>query len=297
MILVYQVNSKIGSIYKLIKKKIIDATFTTIATTSLIRNTATASASSNKDIGIVVFVVPGFLIDNNYYSSYLSLLNPSKYVAYSASSNVTLMEEANLLFNEVKNNVLNDNNKIVLIGHSRGAAVVSIASAIISQDPILKHRSLFSILLDPVDSNDYLAISNIQNYKTKSEILMIATPYGGVSKYYNTKFESSCAPIGRNADTFYESYSSKSNIISSHLLYVKLPSAGHLQLLDPGMKTSAVCASGVLSDEIVRSFIQTLIISWFSIVKNNNYERKDFDMIKSQLILLFPNISEWYYSQ
>jgi hypothetical protein len=288
----------------LCKKQIIRATYKILTVTALISAQVVTAEPIKNENNNIVFLVPGFLIDAEFYTSYLDLLKPSKsFVFPSNINNKTLMEEASSLAIEIKNQVTKEN--IILLGHSRGAAVVSVASCLLSQESFI-HR-LYTILLDPVDSNDLVAQSSIQNCKVPFKApLIVSTPYGGSSTYYNVTYTNACSPNGRNADAFYQAYHNQSSLsrhACDNLLYVTIPSAGHLQLLDAGLTTSAVCATGKLPNEVVRSFINTLVVSWYSIMsakstsqqKSIADQRKHLEILEYQLTKLFPNISNWIY--
>ena len=155
---------------------------------------------------------------------------------------------------------------ILLIGHSRGGATATLASSILTHSnayKAIKPSSVLTILIDPVDSADHIATSSIllsTTYPSSDfpQTLIISTPYGGKSNYYNVAFDSSCAPIDRNAQVFYNTMKR----CQHSTLYIILPTVGHLQVLDQKEKSSiaSVCASNnKVKDEIVHSYISILI--------------------------------------
>ena len=276
--------TRIGS---LLNRKVISV-FQLVSSTVMAN---TVISSSHRQSKVVLFFCPGFLIDSKFYSSYLKLLNPAKAFVFAQLDNSTFTEEANSLVNEVINQVAEDC-KIVLMGHSRGGAVVSIALCLLAQRKMnLQENNIFTVLLDPVDTAEHTALSFIRNCKTNSltKALLVSTPYGGTSSYYKVNYESSCAPNSRNSDAFFAAFELKNNV---DITYAVLPNVGHLQLLDDGFSSASICAPG--------KFIKTLILTWFSSVSGQDYVQKkasDKYAIKTKIMSkvesMFPGISTW----
>ena len=114
-------------------------------------------------------------------------------------------------------NLINQNNadKKILMGHSRGGAVVALANAIEKKSNNNNNYNYGCILIDPVDDSELSTINEIKSLKNNnrdnsrlnfSPTLIISTSWGGLSKYYNTKYESSCAPPKRAALAFIDAY-------------------------------------------------------------------------------------------
>ena len=195
-------------------------------------------------------------------------------------------------------------------------------------------KKVFLVLLDPVDSSEKTVMHAIQNSIQDLEelsgisdnkgnnkesdkntnisltavstwpwpVLIISTPYGGSSSYYKVPYESACAPVGRNGDSFKNIFSGK-NVTSdsdsvvnigggqltstvgtagvnldeknekndlnlSKVVHVVLPDVGHTQLLDRRKESAigSVCAGNEkISDKDVRGFIHELIARWISL--------------------------------
>lgn len=289
------VNAGVTRIGSLLSRKFISM-FQLLSSTAIANKIVSGTISHrNKN---VLFFCPGFLISSEFYSSYMKLLNPTEIFIFSQIDNSTLTQEATALVNEVINNMTSDCN-IILMGHSRGGAVVSIASCLLSERKINLYENIFTVLIDPVDTADQTALSFIRSSKAASltKTLLISTPYGGSSGYYKVNYESSCAPNSRSSDAFFTAFDLKNNV---DITYVILPNVGHLQLLDDGFSTASICASGKLSNSVVKSFIQTLLVSWFYSVEDKTYILSDLSFnhemkkkLMSKLTLKFPGISKW----
>ena len=175
---------------------------------------------------------------------------------------------------------------ILLVGHSRGGAAATLASSILTHSKTykaIKPSSILTILIDPVDSADHLATSSIlpSTAYPSSDLphtLIISTPYRGKSNYYHVAFDSSCAPIDRNAQVF---YNTKKRCKHS-TLYITLPTVGHLQVLDQKEKSTlaSVCASSnKVKDEIVQSYVSILIQQYMSTYIDYNKPREDKNVV------------------
>ena len=135
--------------------------------------------------------------------------------------------------------------QITLFGHSRGASVCALAllHLLSSQSqPEFKLPKLVLCLMDPVDDAERTCISSwaratVDEKWPKVRVNIIATPYGGFSRYYRKKLSSSCAPPGRDAEALGSVLAS----VSASALEVEMwsyPNLGHLQLLDESVKDS-----------------------------------------------------------
>jgi hypothetical protein len=182
---------------------------------------------------------------------------------------------------------------LLLLGHSRGGAVMALATVTFAKElltsqlllrarmkkahsketpRLLPAAPLLTVLLDPVDTPDRYVASQILGTLKDSKssrwpfpMLIVSTPYGGGSAYYKTKYDSACAPQGRNADVFYQAFTAGVNdekyagaaqregaqqhqandynsslpdvdkVTSSSMktvVMMTLPDVGHMQLLD-----------------------------------------------------------------
>ena len=147
----------------------------------------------------------------------------------------------------------------VLMGHSRGGAVAVVASAM-TQRPC---HGLF--LLDPVDDDMKSAIKACEENDNSFPIAIISTPYGGSSKYYKTAYESACAPSGRNAEAFYNTFLRKD--IRHPLIMLTFPNVGHMQLLDDldNLAIASACSSSSNEQTTqARKCIQAFLAAWLS---------------------------------
>ena len=106
-------------------------------------------------------------------------------------------------------------NHLLLMGHSRGGAVAALAAT--------QRETEALVLLDPVDTSDHFvteAITKADNavnadgkgkQSRPRNVLIVSTPYGGLSSYYRVRYESACAPTGTTTQrhhTYYSFYSS-----------------------------------------------------------------------------------------
>lgn len=132
------------------------------------------------------------------------------------------------------------------------------------------------------------------------------------------KYESACAPLERNGDTFYKVFNGEEmktskpspfsntsirsdQMFSSKVLHVKLPDIGHTQLLDNrrGSPIASVCVGNEkISDKDVRGFLSDLIRLWLSFSLSNIRSESDIkdgiSKLKEDIIDLYPNIkTEW----
>mmetsp|Transcript_38190 Transcript_38190/g.38876 ORF Transcript_38190/g.38876 Transcript_38190/m.38876 type:complete len:363 (-) Transcript_38190:102-1190(-) len=292
----------------------------------------------------------GYLIDPSQYSQFLSSLNLTRIIIITSLSNGNdIIKDANKVIsivlqkqNEIK--VTNsrrlqrgdgvDNSNLMLIGHSRGGAVMAMAAAELARREVM----LPTVLIDPVDTSDYITLSSLQNithihpvdnnYTTNNTnydidnnedhintsshsdtgvvlpiTLLISTPWGGRSRFYGVNYDSACAPTNRNAHAFYPFY--------KHIIYAICPQLGHTQLVNNRKNDSvaSVCAGDNISDVIARNVLVSMInncIPWLFVYRAyyRNYDKRNTDLLpvftvlEKQLKEMYPTIIvEWRYMQ
>ena len=170
---------------------------------------------------------------------------------------------------------------LLLMGHSRGGAVVALAAtkylkatrkmkgaSSLNMDA---HRPrILLVLVDPVDSAENTVLralhESLRSYAGKDTInasgeqnpswpwpaLIISTPYGGYSSYYKTPYESACAPSGRNGAAFLKIMSESKVFESEQTRTAYLSTTGARQtsqsIIRDGLSTPPAVVSVVLSD-------------------------------------------------
>lgn len=143
----------------------------------------------------------GFRITTTHYQSYANLLShagiPTLLVGDLEESDDTVesiqRDAASLLTHAATKPAGKDHHHhLLLVGHSRGAAVAALAATHLETEAL--------VLLDPVDtSNKFVTAAILNNNQSPPprNVLIVSTPYGGISSYYRVRYESACAPIGR----------------------------------------------------------------------------------------------------
>lgn len=167
----------------------------------------------------------------------------------SLSGDLSLYDSAKILLSRVGVH----EGRVIFGGHSRGGAVSSIAAS-------LKNcRGL--ILIDPVDDDVNSALSTIRESPHRFPVAIIATPFGGKSKYYNVEYTSACAPENRNAEAFLNLFLTK----RFPCFYLRFPQIGHAQLLDDWENTlfGSACASGEKRSELLAKLCTSEFLSTF----------------------------------
>ena len=140
----------------------------------------------------------GFGITTTHYQSYAHLLSeagiPTLLVGDVDESDDTALsmrrDAASLLAQDTTKPAGVDTH-LLLVGHSRGGAVAALAATQRETDAL--------VLLDPVDTSDGLVLAAIAGgtkMQPPRHVLIVSTPYGGLSSYYRVRYESACAPTG-----------------------------------------------------------------------------------------------------
>ena len=158
----------------------------------------------------LVFFCPGYMIPIECYTNLYDVIQSSipqssETIVYNSNNidnNDSILTDINNLKNLLSSKTDKQNRNIIIFGHSRGGSVA--LSSLLSAN-LKKDINKLLILLDPVDDGFNNAIKILKEYRIVDDnlkILLIKLPYGGYSKFYKKSFDSSCAPNGRNADTF-----------------------------------------------------------------------------------------------
>jgi len=225
-ILILSVNSYMNSIKAYVQQNDMYYAKLLITLPLVMTNTITTNTNTNT----VTIYCPGYNIPIQCYNTIInditSIIPNSNTITYNSNTiddNDSIITDVNNL-NSILMNV-NKYKNIVIFGHSRGAAVA--LSSLLS---VNSNSNRIVILLDPVDDSNNNAINiikkatNVHNIK----ILLFSLPYGGYSKYYNTYYESSCSPNGRNAASFLDLLNERKISTS----YIPIMQFGHFSLLD-----------------------------------------------------------------
>jgi hypothetical protein len=199
-------------------------------------STATSPLSSLPALAIIL---PGFLLQPGQYESYADALRKADIPTWIQSDDATDTANDNTAaaLHRDAAAVLARNTKhasAVLIGHSRGGAVAAIAATALNG---MKTPPLL-VLLDPVDTTPPTALPLISTPTSTTRpppVLVVSLPYGGYSSFYKTYYESACAPVLRNGDSFALALSQRSP--SQRVLQVVLLSISyHERVLSFGLK-------------------------------------------------------------
>ena len=208
----------------------------------------------------LVIITPGFLIGADQYTSYAERLSSWGYVVVSydfvqqALDPTTDIDCVNLLEELIEwcraselLGKISDSNNIMLVGHSRGAKISTLAAI---RDTRI--QSLF--LLDPVDVTVYTPPDR-SLYPSATTALSVARPIpicivgGGKGE--------DCAPRESNYDLYFKSSRGPT-------WKTVIDDSGHLQFLDARNTTAmgAFCQAGGSADAEVGSLAQNIMVSW-----------------------------------
>jgi hypothetical protein len=222
--------------------------------------------SSPPPLPVRCFFVPGFQLDSSYYrllareirasGAKLEFLEGPEY-----TSSGTIESASLLMGDEVtrrlhsKTGAMQD--RVVMMGHSRGGAVAALTSLALLDR--LERVSL--VLLDPVDDAELSAIKTLtanrerlERFSDRITVKVLSLPYGGYSSFYRKQLTSSCAPPGRNADSFIEAFPAPIEVTRE-----EFRDLGHMQILnDPSWEPDSESESesssrGVYSSVCPRS--------------------------------------------
>eukprot|EP01036_Dinobryon_divergens_P027659 gene27659-36470_t len=232
--------------------------------------------SSELKVKLFVALTPGYRVPRIQYESFICSLKA--FITKTSPRKVDVVEfpiedfsldgqlidrsYLDVLYDRFMSEGFDDNSYLLLVGHSKGGAVLTYFLSRFSGK--LNSRRTCLILFDPVDSPDNNAIREITGCRlgTFAKTLIVSTPYGGRSAYYNTNFESSCAPRGRNALVFFEAISA----ISSATVSITFPTIGHMQFLDDRkiLSIASVCASspGIDDDKEFQRLVMNIMYNW-----------------------------------
>lgn len=212
----------------------------------------------------LVVITSGFLIGSDQYNSYAERLASWGYavVSYDFTQQVldpTTDIESLAMLEELidwcttSGNVLSkvsDPENVMLIGHSRGAKISTLAA--------IKDRRIKSLfLLDPVDITVYTPDDRI-NYPSAT-VALSASPatqqlpvciVGGGGG-------GDCAPVGSNYDLFYRA-------ARGPTWKAVVEEAGHLQFLDQRGATAmgAFCQAGTSTDDDIKDVARLMMVAW-----------------------------------
>ena len=175
---------------------------------------------------LFICLCAGYKVPLSQYESYLTALE----LLFDSSINVTKIlcgsddktmhdnspmdfsADVRYLRDRLSEEGFDDKCNLILVGHSRGgAALTTFVASTENLSSFTNSKRICLILFDPVDSTENEAIKAISRCKTFPSTLIINTPFGGKSTYYNTLYESSCAPPQRSAITFFNAIASLAN--------------------------------------------------------------------------------------
>jgi len=195
------------------------------------------------DDNLLIFC-PGYKIPIECYNTIYNIIKNSikntnfETIIYNSNNidnNDSILTDVDNLKNIILSKVNEKYKKnIIIFSHSRGSSVAlsSLLLANINKDNNNNNNNnILLILLDPVDdsiNNAYKILKDYHNNNDNIKILLIKLPYGGYSKFYKKSFDSSCAPIGRNADTFKILFEENKYNIN----YKNIKELGHFGLLE-----------------------------------------------------------------
>jgi len=162
--------------------------------------------------------------------------------------------------------------EVILGGHSRGGAVSCLATLLLASSGSFEHtKQRALILIDPVDDDKSTVVTALNVAAKKGKVakfppcLIISTPFGGKSGYYQTLYTSVCSPPNRDATTFYHALQKLGNC-SVNL--VTVPNMGHFDVLSLDETTklpfSGICASdpNSLDKELGKRLVEEVIRDW-----------------------------------
>ena len=246
--------------------------FSTLAVTSL----QTAERGRERGERIHCFFVPGFQLDRSYYGSIAKVAanEASIYFHYldgpEHTSAGTIEDASALMVEKIRRSVAGwekrGEDRLVLMGHSRGAAVAALA--LLGMQAISFDGNISLIQVDPVDDSRNTAIRALHDRSNRAyldkissrlSIFIMSLSYGGYSSYYKQRLVSSCAPEGRNADSFVEALPADLRILQKEYREV-----GHMQFLDRSVNSetsdmfSAVCPRSEAGEKRVEEVRQQL---------------------------------------
>jgi hypothetical protein len=235
--------------------------YTTVKSTPAKANVVMKEKINSDTLSIFV---PGYLLNNqNYYSSFeqdvSSVVEDFIFVDTPSITSGDLDDSSNELIQLIETQwATNQYQDLLLIGHSRGGAVLTmvlqkLSAAHNNNKEAIPIRNVNLCLIDPVDDAalDSLQAKSIPgptgrdvqgtvypNFATNSNnmqrllksVLLLSTPYGGYSKYYDTALASACSPKGRDSQSFYEYFKG----ITNNVELVTFNALGHMQILEEG---------------------------------------------------------------
>lgn len=145
------------------------------------------------------------------------------------------------------------NEGVMLVGHSRGAKVSVLAA-------VLDDRVTQLCLLDPVDNTKYapLGVGFPSAVDALRQLGMQASPQRPAVPMVviGTALSADCAPRDANYSFFYEASTGAT-------WQVLIPDAGHFQFLDEqSMLDRSVCTVGRTPDATVRAISRAAMVSW-----------------------------------
>lgn len=206
------------------------------------------------------FFVPGYRLDASYYRTLerevsaapFRFLEGPEYTSSTSPSPHSLKSAAVLMADEVISHSSKEK-VVMMMGHSRGAAVAALASLEVLEK---EHSSpVRLILLDPVDDSELTAINSLkessgflERQRDRLSVYVMSLNYGGYSSYYKKQLASSCAPPGRNADSFIEAFPASVKVTRAVFSDV-----GHMQILDGSGDDDEEASKGVYSSVCPRS--------------------------------------------
>ena len=206
------------------------------------------SSDSTSVSGAIGILSTGYKLEAEQYQNIASSLSPTLKLTVLASdddadsSYESLVRDADRVLNTAKSLRTKEKKAggeipLVLMGHSRGGCVVTLAAAVYLKAAIARSKNdkayklensfppeVLLILLDPVDTTDKIALHAIRDCLRATQtvplqgkqsavakqipsawpwpVLIVSTPFGGSSSYYKVPYESACAPVSRNGDAF-----------------------------------------------------------------------------------------------
>ena len=220
----------------------------------------------------LVIITPGFLISADQYTSYAERLASWGYVVVSYDfvqqaldptndlACVDLLEELILWCGtSIPLGRVCDADNVMLVGHSRGAKIATLAA-------IQDSRVKCLCLVDPVDVTVYAPLS--AGYPSATDALKMAREAIPVCIVGGGK-GGDCAPLESNYDLYYKSSRGPT-------WKAVIEEAGHLQFIDSRASTAMglVCQAGSSPDVVVGDVTKFVMVSWAeSILKRGEMQR------------------------
>lgn len=210
LLIIIDGNGTISSLKTILRNDVYRKLFLSLTSSILLDNNNNNNNNIGNNSKNLLIMCPGYKIPIECYNTLYNIIENSipncETIIYNSNNienNDSILTDVTNLKNLLLSKVDKQMKNIIIFSHSRGGSV-SLSSLLLAKK-LNKDIQKLLILLDPVDDSNNNAMKILKEYpndKNDIKILLIKLPYAGYSKFYKKSFESSCAPIGRNADTF-----------------------------------------------------------------------------------------------